>query len=100
LLSGSIALYSETEAVKRCRFHRCWKYISPPKETLQSWYRHGGRTESPTPSLIHSHSNKIDTYTYLAGQTFLLCLAGRCAPSGHIEGMYSSVLSVKPFRFD
>ena len=39
-------------------------------------------------------------YTNLAGQTFLLCLAGRCAPSGHIEGMYSSVLSVKRVLFD
>jgi len=52
------------------------------KETLQSWYRYGGQTESPTPSLILSHSNENDTY--VVRQTFLLCLAGRWAPSGRI----------------
>jgi hypothetical protein len=67
-------------------------------ETLQSWYRYGGRTESTTPSLIRSHSN--ETNTYLAGQTFFLCLAERCALSGHIEGMYSSALSLKRVCFD
>jgi len=48
--------------------------------------------------LIRSHSNEIEKYLF--GQIFLLCLAGRCTPSGHIEGLYSSVLSLKRVRFD